>query len=443
MNVFDNFKFNYGDVCCVACSAGPDSMALVDMLLKKKKLFNLKIIILHVNHNIRKESIDEEEYLKKYCKNNDIVFEFLKIKEYNDDNFHNEARNIRYRFFDEIVRKYNANYLFTAHHGDDLIETILMRIVRGSNLKGYSGFKKIVNMNDYKIIRPLIEISKDEILEYNNINNIKYFIDSSNDKDYYTRNRYRKNILPFLKKEDNLVHLKFLKFSNVLNDTFNFINKEIDKIVKDIYIDNKLDLSKYLKLDRFLQREILYNIILNYYNDDLFLINDKHIELIYSLIISNKSNGCIYLPNNIIGIKEYNYFRLDYGELSFNDYKYLLSDEVMLPNSYIIKKINKCSCYDNNHIYLNSREVKLPLYVRNRKNGDKIQIKGLNGSKKVKDIFIDSKIKIKDRNIWPIVLDSNDEIVWIPGIKKSKFDKSKTDNYDIILEYIFKEEKNE
>ena len=101
--------------------------------------------------------------------------------------------------FDELVNNYSAKYLMTAHHADDLIETILMRIVRGSTLKGYSGFSKILDKGSYKIIRPLITLTKDEIISFNEANNIKYFIDSTNNEDFHTRNRYRHVVLPFLK----------------------------------------------------------------------------------------------------------------------------------------------------------------------------------------------------------------------------------------------------
>ena len=163
MNIDKKIKFNLGDKIVIGCSTGPDSMALVDMLLKIRKKYNLELIIAHVNHNVRKESAIEEKFLEKYCIENNVIFESMTIEEYGDDNFHNEARHIRYNFFETIINKYSANYLMTAHHGDDLIETILMRIVRGSNLKGYSGFKEIVDMGNYKIIRPLIYFTKKEL----------------------------------------------------------------------------------------------------------------------------------------------------------------------------------------------------------------------------------------------------------------------------------------
>ena len=123
----------------------------------------------------------------------------------------------------------------TAHHGDDLMETILMRIVRGSTLKGYSGFEKIVDNEFYKTIRPLVFLTKDYIKEYDDKNNIPYVVDNSNFKDKYTRNRFRKNVLPFLKSEDMNVHEKFLKFSETLEEYDEFINNEIHKTINMVY----------------------------------------------------------------------------------------------------------------------------------------------------------------------------------------------------------------
>ena len=197
--LMNDLKLKDKDIIVIGNSAGPDSMALTDILLKLREKIDIKIICAHVNHNVRKESKEEAIFLKEYCEENDIIFESMIIEKYGDDNFHNEARAIRYSFFDKIVKKYDANYLMTAHHGDDLMETILMRIVRGSSLKGYAGFKTVVEKDTYKIVRPLIFMTKEEIKDYDDKLGIKYAIDASNFKAKYTRNRYRKVVLPFLK----------------------------------------------------------------------------------------------------------------------------------------------------------------------------------------------------------------------------------------------------
>lgn len=435
IKIEDNFTFNVGDKIVVGCSTGPDSMALVDMLLKIREKYDLFLIIAHVNHNVRKESYEEAEFLKEYCELNRLAFESMIIEEYGDDNFHNEARNIRYNFFENLVHKYDADYLMTAHHGDDLIETVMMRIVRGSNLGGYAGFKSIIDMDGYKIIRPLISYTKSELEEYDRENDVKYYIDSSNDKDKYTRNRYRKNVLPFLKEEENDVHLKFLKFSNLLSDASRFIDKVRNKALNRVIVDGKVSIDKFLEEDEFLQKEILYYLLSDFYQDDLILVGDKHISIILDLITSKRANSFVNLPNDVIARKNYNYFELIRETEVISSYEVEFDNYVLLPNKHTIERIEDTSDNSNNICRLDSNEITLPLIVRSRRMGDKIKVKGLNGTKKVKDIFIDKKMSLSNRDIWPIVLDSKGNVVWIPGIKKSKFDKKKTDKYDIILKY--------
>ncbi len=205
--LLNKIKLNQQDIIVVGVSAGPDSMALLYILNELRKKIGYKIVVAHVNHNVREESKEEAEFLRDYCEKNDIIFEMMIITKYGDDNFHNEARNIRYNYYEDLINKYQANYLMTGHHADDLMETILMRIVRGSTMRGYSGFSDLVDKGKYKIARPLISVTKKELEEFDKKNNIPYRIDKSNFKDKYTRNRYRKSVLPFLKDEHFYLHL--------------------------------------------------------------------------------------------------------------------------------------------------------------------------------------------------------------------------------------------
>lgn len=425
-----------GDVIVLGCSGGPDSMALMDLLMKIRDKLNISIICAHVNHKVRIESDNELVWLESFCNNNNIIFESMCIYNYGDDNFHNEARNIRYSFFEELVNKYNAKFLMTAHHGDDLVETILMRLVRGSTINGYAGFKKEVLMDKYTIVRPLVYVTKEDILSYNAKNNIKFVTDKSNFSNKYTRNRYRKVVLPFLKQEDKNVHLKFLKYSNTLSEYDEYFNKEANKYLKKIInSDESIDVEKFKKIDAVIQNKIINILLKKYYQDDLILISDVHTNLIRNLIYSNRSNNSIYLPNSVRVVKSYSklYFEIETNQI--DDYEIEILDSANLPNGKNIKVIESSKINDNNYCRLSSEDIVLPLRVRTRRNGDKIKVKGLNGTKKVKDVFIDSKIPINKRDLWPIVVDSKDTIVWIPGIKKSKFDVSKNKKCDIILKY--------
>ena len=323
----------------------------------------------------------------------------------------------------------------TAHHGDDLMETILMRIVRGSNLNGYSGFKMVVDMEDYKIIRPLIFYTKQELTDYDYENQVPFFVDKSNAKDTYTRNRYRKYVLPFLKSEDKDVHLKFLKFSNTLSESCKFIDKVTKNAIKRCIKDDKILVNQFILEDEFIQKEILYSVLKDFYQDDLILIGDKHIDLILHLIHSHRANSFINLPNDVIARKKYNELEFVKDVDAITSYEIEFDHYAMLPNHHSIELVDSVDNNSNNVCHLNSKEIALPLIIRTRRMGDRISIKGMNGSRKVKDIFIDKKISLSERDSWPIVFDSEGNVVWIPGVKKSKFDKKLSEEYDIILKY--------
>lgn len=431
-----DIKIKYGDVIVVGVSGGPDSMALLHLLTRIKKALDIGIICAHVNHNTgRTGQKEDQEFVKQYCRVNNIVFETMMIEDYGDDNFHNEARSIRYNFFGLLVKKYKAKYVLTAHHGDDLIETILMRIVRGSTLRGYSGFSQVVKMDNYTVIRPLIHVTKDQIMDYLKKNKVKYQLDQSNLKDVYTRNRFRKYIVPEFKKEDKLVHEKFYKFSKTLLEYNEYIDSQVEKKISKVYKQNTLNIEEFLKLEELIQSKIIYYILEKYYQDDLMLINDKHAQIIHNLIKSNKTNGEIHLPNNIIALKSYNTLTLIPLILKGSNYEIEISDYLCLPNGKNIERITETKLDNNDVCRIDSKDITLPLYVRNRCDGDKMNIKGMLGSKKIADIFIDSKISVQERVLWPVVCDSKDNIVWLPGLKKSKFNKTKEEKYDIILKY--------
>ena len=200
-------------------------------------------------------------------------------------------------------------------------------------------------------------------------------------------------------------------------------------------LEDSLVIDKFLAEDEYIQREILYYLLSEFYQDDLILLNDKHIALLMDLICSKKANSSINLPNDVVANKYYNMLELKRDISEITSYEIEFDEYATLPNGHVIERVLDTSDNSNNICRLNSSDISLPLIVRTRKIGDKMYIKGMDGSKKVKDIFINSKIKLNDRDSWPIVLDSKNRIVWIPGVKKSKFDKKKSESYDIILRY--------
>ena len=429
--IIDNTNIKEGDYVVIGTSGGPDSMSLLHLLMQLRNKKHFEIVVAHVHHNIRQESDAEAEMVKGYCKNNHLIFEYRKL-EY--EKFSESlGHKLRYAFFEELIEKYNSKYLFTAHHGDDLIETVLMRIVRGSNLKGYAGFEPVINNDNYKTLRPLVYVTKDDIMDYVNKNNVPYVVDESNKNTIYTRNRYRHNILPVLKQEDSNVHLKFLKYNQTLLEYSNYIDKQVDIIYDDIVNNNIVDISKLSKQDHIITSKLLSRWLNELYGDDIYLITYRHLDNLVDLVYSHKPNIVISLPLYRF-IRKYDSLSI-YEDNSIDDYEYIIEDEVELPNGKKITIIDKTDSTSNYVTHLNSNKIKLPLKVRNYHNGDKMTIKNMQGHKKISDIFTDEKIDISERNSYPVVIDNTGEVIWLPGIKKSSFDNNKEEFCDIILEY--------
>ena len=426
---------NFDNYVVVGVSAGPDSMCLLNLLEKKTN----KIIVCHINHNIREQSIIEEEYLKTYCQEHNLIFESMTIKEYKENNFENEARKIRYKYYEEILNKYNSNKLFLAHHGDDLIETILMKIERVSNIEGYAGIKRISKLKNYDIIRPLLPYTKEDIITYNKSHNITYYIDSSNTNIDYTRNWYRHKVLPILKEKDKNIHLKFLKYSETLQEYNEYIDREINKKLSTIYQNNIINIDVLNKEDYFLKKNILYYIMNDIYNNESNIITEKHIQNILTMINSNKPNLSINMPQSKILVKEYNKLYIKKNIKEEKKYKIIFEDTTKI-DSLEIKKVSEEKSDGNNICRLNSKDIKFPLYIRNRKDGDYMILKNSNYKKKIKEIFIENKLPISKRNNYPLLVDSDDNVLWIPNMKKSNLCYKKDENYDIIIKCIEREE---
>lgn len=428
-------------IVIVSCSGGPDSMALLSLVNSIKDEYNIKVVVAHVNHKVREESDEEALMVETYAEEFHDDFELLEIQKYHEKvNFHEDARKIRYNFLKELKDKYNADYLLTAHHGDDLTETILMRITRGSSLKGYIGFRHISDWENIKIIRPLIRRTKKYLEEYDKENNIPYRIDKTNSSSLYTRNRYRNNIIPLLKEEDVNVHLKYLKFSNELNKYYEYVRKDAQNAKKQIIDRNKnIIISKFVKLDALIKEMIISDLIVEVQLKDYLPLNDILFIDMLNVLENEKSNVVINLPNNYIFGKEYDRLVFRKNTISMETIECIFNQRFENDDFLIFED----EIYDSSNysIALNSNDIKMPLKIRTRKDGDYIETLNLNGKKKIKEIFIDEKISKSKRDIYPIITDSNNVVIWVPGLKKSKFAKAKDEKYDIIL--TCKEKNNE
>ena len=395
----------------VGVSGGIDSMVLLSVL----HTLGYKLVIAHVNHNVRSESDDELIFVKEYAEKLNIPFESTKLAKITGTNFQDEARHLRYEFFFEVAKKYSATKIATAHHLDDLLETVLMRISRGSNIYGYGGIKPIIHYGYTAIIRPLLCVTRQEINKYHTDNNIPFMEDNSNSKDKYTRNRYRHNIVPQLVLENPGIYQNILKYSKQLFQAFDYIRKQsIDLYVKnngEIINEEFAILEEALKLDYI-----------------SYMLEQKQIPCSYNkimqirnMILNDTPNGYIEVSKNYVFKKKYNTSFID-KKIVNEDYDFTLNleESVTLPDGSTVKFTRNLKNTSEIYLKLCYNTLVFPLKIRNRRTGDYFTFKF--GKKKIKDLFIDMKIPMDVRNSVPIILDQRDEILGIPGIIKGPRD---------------------
>jgi tRNA(Ile)-lysidine synthase len=442
-----------GSTIVVGVSGGPDSLALLHLLDKLKNKWNLKLVAAHVDHMFRGEQSKEEmHFVLNYCKEHNITCEAKQInvnayaKKY-QLNSQVAARECRYDFFKKVLDKYQSKYLALGHHGDDQVETILMRMVRGSTGEALAGIRVKRNFHNGYIIRPMLGNTKEQILTYCREQSLIPMFDPSNEKTVYTRNRFRKHVLPFLKKENPLVHERFQHFSETLLDDesylqvltqqqMNTVLKRKEKTVVEI------DINRFLKLPLPLQRRGI-QLILNYLYENIHSsLSSIHIESLLRLLSQDHPSGSLDYPGGLKVIKSYQncLFTFEHDEVKKYCFEIDIPSVVTLPNGYKITcdfaRNISTELKGNESFLLNHKALVGPLIVRTREQGDKINLKGMNGRKKVKDIFIDEKIPLHSRHSWPIVEDGSGNILWLPGLKKSIFEaESANEDEFVVLHY--------
>lgn len=261
-----------GDSIVVGVSGGPDSICLLHILNELKEELNFKIYVAHINHMIRKEADEETEYVKNFCKNIGVEcfaqkIDVVKIAKEEKIGTEEAGRKIRYNFFEEILKNTNSNKIATAHNNNDKVETIIMNILRGS---GTAGLKGLDPIRENKFIKPLIEISREEIESYCEKNKLNPRIDKSNNENIYTRNKIRNIVIPYVKNEFNPNILKTInRLSEVATEENEYLNKVTLETFNKICVeldttDNStitLDLKKFNNLELVIKRRlILYTI---------------------------------------------------------------------------------------------------------------------------------------------------------------------------------------
>jgi tRNA(Ile)-lysidine synthase len=433
----------------VGVSGGPDSLALLHYLWGQRKKYHFSIVAAHVDHMFRgQESFEDALFVKSFCHQNSIPFEMVQINvpellKKTKKSSQIAAREARYGFYEDIMKKYNYPYLVLGHHGDDQVETILMRLTRGSSGTARAGipFKRPFGIGF--LLRPFLGITKTDIEAYCHRHNLQPRIDPSNEKGIYSRNRFRKVILPFLKSENQNVHEHFQRFSEELILDENFLQElTVQKMNTVMTIRKKdkiaIDNKRFLEMPLPLQRRGIH-LILNYlYNEKPASLSALHTDQILSLVEHPHPSAALDLPNGLKVIKSYDSLSFQFKLMNVENYYFELKEPgtVVLPSGAMIKMdvTDHCEMDFNTCCFiLDADKIVLPIKIRTRRIGDRMTLKGMSGTKKLKDMFIDGKIPIQDRDSWPVITDGIDNILWLPGLKRSSFEGIKHPASQYIL----------
>ena len=421
---------NASDKIVVGVSGGADSMVLLNLILQANKTLPFTLQVLHIEHGIREaESVADAKFVENYCKQNSIACEVInvnvpKLAKQNKQTLEQCARNVRYQQFEKYIN--NGYKVFLAHNKNDQAETVLMHIFRGSGLDGAKG---IVSRDN--IFRPLLQFTKQQILEYAAKKRIKYVEDSTNACCDYTRNFLRNHILPQIEQKYPSVVENISKFAEVCAQTENFINQQIcpDWIYKKndtVYIDNvvfaqhKVVIAKVIKM--------AYNMCGQWAD-----LESKHIVSICDFVQNCKNGAILNLPHNIMAELRQNSVLFYTQKKKENiTYTFMLGKN-QLPNGKIIEAniINEDIVFGGGNYYADYHKIPQNAVWRTRKQGDVFQKLGSHGKKSLNDYFTDKKLSLPERDN-AVLLVSDNNVLIVLGYDISDNIKIDSDTLDII-----------
>ena len=401
LNFFNHHKINLKSNFLIGVSGGLDSMALLDLSFKT----GLKISVAHVNYQLRgSENNREIKIIEEYCQERKINL-FIKTTEINKNkNLQNEARIIRYQFFNELINQEGLDYIITAHHQNDNHETFLFNAFRGNGINSLKGIQKINTI----ILRPGLEFSKKELEEYAQLNTINFNIDSSNLTSKYDRNFIRNKLL-------KLISTQFPNYEKGLSNTIKYLNE--DYILLNYLVKEKLE--KYISEEKnYVKIQYDYTIPSYFWTHYLRKYGFKNHQI--SKWIESPSQVGKYIESaNFQLLNDRNYWLLRPKKMEKKDLKeyYLNENQTIHYPIFLSGKISKTRNIKTRSVNFENvdySKLKFPLLLRKWRKGDKIQPLGMKGSKKISDFLTERKVPLfEKKNIY--VLISNEDIIWVIG----------------------------
>jgi tRNA(Ile)-lysidine synthase len=434
-----------GDRVLVAVSGGPDSVALLHILCELRQEFALHLEVAHLQHGIRGEEAKEDaRFVRELAQRLSLPAHIKEVdiprmrSEAGKGNIEALARRERYRFFADVARQRRLNKIATAHTRDDQAETVLMWLLRGAGRKGLGGMapRQSINVADAEsskgvtIIRPLLDLTKDEILNFLKQKGFDYRLDRSNEDTAYLRNWIRLELMPRLKERiDSRLTTRLAQLAEVLRDEETLLNTLAQKELEALEAKTALSRERFLRQPKAMQRRVL-RLWIEAARGHLRGLDFDHAEALLGLIAAGPPQSRFSIPGGWELIKEYETLRLAKAAPRSPPvcYSYPLAIEGEIEVREAGVKIlsqrlfNAPSGLPEDHwgAVFDLACLTGPLVVRNFRRGDRFQPFGMAGHrKKVKELFIDHKVPLSVRAVWPI-LAMGDEILWLPGYARSE-----------------------
>ncbi|MDD2899617.1 MAG: tRNA lysidine(34) synthetase TilS [Desulfuromonadaceae bacterium] len=422
---------NPGDTLIVGLSGGADSIALLDLLSRLPE-YNLRLIAVHLNHCLRgAESDADEEFSRGAALRYGIPFESVRkdVKKHAEErhlNLEDAGRLARIDLFEEISRKYGAAAVALAHHADDQAETVLMRLLRGAGMTGLSGMSY---RNSRGYIRPLLDISRSDIERYLRECGLSWREDASNGDTIYLRNRIRHQLLPLLEEYNPAIRARLAATATIIRGDEGLLQTLTEQAFTDLCRVGEsvvtCSVAYISRFDRALQSRVIRHAF-KQLTGTLEKFSQRHVDAVCEIINSGRPNVWITLPHGVEVVKEYDTLKWVRSETYGSTYGCTSDVDIHInePGCYLMTAGSCISVEmvpaavfpaEQNIIYVDMAKSPFPWIARTFRPGDRMIPIGMQGRKKVKDIFIDKKIPFSQRSQIPLLWCGPD-LIWIAGV---------------------------
>ena len=434
-----NTLWNKEDKIAIALSGGVDSIVLFHLLVTEYKDSYKELVVFHINHGLREESYEEAEFVEKFVKDFDVKFykEELNMSDIERDSHTSEemlARELRYQAFNKMAKLEGVTKLLTAHHKNDQVENILMRLLTGRSIDHSLAICEEIEMVGLTIYRPLLNSLKAELEEYAKEKNLHYYVDATNFDTDYTRNNIRHNIVPLLNDINSGSFDNLINFANYYQNINNNLKKAILSN-KDNYIFSRDEDKISLVKDKFLElnEEEMYFLLKDLITDELgiFDVKQKAIFDVVSSLKKNTGNKSYDLKNNLKIISQYETLYIHKIEKKcYNDKIEIIIDKICENSVYEFYQNKFIISTDAKDSEIGFNKSELPLLVTIKKEGDRVRRGEIN--KKLSRIFIDEKVPKELRDTLPVIRNNKGEVLGVLGIG-TKVNKNKIYDYYIKM----------